>query len=228
MDRPRITDTRATLETPEGTDLPLHPAGFWVRTLAYGIDWLIRAVVVGVISIAIGHGGLGQALSLITYFLLEWFYPVAFEVWRDGQTIGKKRMHLKVIHDDGTPVTFAASLIRNLLRVVDWLPMFYVAGILTTICNREFKRIGDFAGGTMVVYVHAQAEQPALEAVGTAPIPDGVDTDEQRVLLAFAQRSQSMTAARQLELARMLTPMIGPEDPVTHIKQMGNHIVGHR
>lgn len=228
MDRLALTDTRATLETPEGTDLPLHPAGFWVRTLAYGIDWLIRVTIVIVISIAVGRSGFGQGLSLVAYFLLEWFYPVAFDVWRDGQTVGKKRMHLKVIHDDGTPISFAASLIRNLLRVVDWLPMFYVLGIVASVCNRQFKRIGDLAAGTLVVYTYKQAELPALDVEGVRPVPQAMDSDEQRVLLAFAQRSQAMTAARQLELAQMLIPIVGDKDPLTHIKQIANQIVGRR
>lgn len=217
-----------TLETPEGTDLPLYPAGFWVRTLAYSIDWLIRGAVVFALAIVFENSGIGQALSLITYFLLEWFYPVAFEVWRNGQTIGKKAMRLKVIHDDGTPVTFASSLIRNLLRVVDLLPMFYVTGIITSVCNRQFKRVGDLAAGTMVVYAHTQVQQPELDDVGSCPVPDGINTEEQRALLAFAQRSSTMTEARQHELAAMLSPLLFNDDPVTHIKQMSNYIVGRR
>lgn len=228
MDNSLITDTRMTLETPEGTDLPLYPAGFWVRTLAYSVDWLIRGAVVLALAIVFENSGIGQALSLITYFLLEWFYPVAFEVWRNGQTIGKKVMRLKVIHDDGTPVTFASSLIRNLLRVVDLLPMFYVTGIVASVCNRQFKRVGDLAAGTMVVYAHAQVQQPELDDVGSCPVPDGIDTEEQRALLAFAQRSSTMTEARQRELAAMLSPLLAHHDPVIRIKQMSNYIVGRR
>lgn len=226
MDRSLITDTRMTLETPEGTDLPLYPAGFWVRTLAYCLDWLIRAAVVLALSMVLSSSGIGQALSLITYFLLEWFYPVAFEVWRNGQTIGKKVLRLKVIHDDGTPITFASSLIRNLLRVVDWLPLFYVTGIVASVCNQQFKRVGDLAAGTMVVYAHTQSQQPHLDDVGSYPVPAGIDTEEQRALLAFAQRSATMTDARQRELANMLKPLLNHDDPVVRIKQIGNHIVG--
>lgn len=228
MDGNLITDTRITLETPEGADLPLYPAGFWVRTLAYSLDWLIRIAVIFMLSVALGRSGLGQALSLIAYFLLEWFYPVIFEVWRGGQTIGKKALRLKVIHDDGTPITFASSLIRNLLRVVDMLPMFYVTGIVASVCNREFKRVGDLAAGTMVVYSHPRAEPPVLDAVGSRPVPEGISTDEQRVLVAFSQRSQTMTDARLLELASMLSPLLNDPDPVICIKQMGNHIVGRQ
>ncbi len=223
-----MIDTRQTLETPEGTDLSLLPAGFWIRSLAYMVDWLLRIAVVIVFAIVFRTSGIGQGLTLVAYFLLEWFYPVFFEVWRDGQTIGKKSLRLKVINDDGTPITFAASLIRNLLRVVDFLPSFYVTGILASLCNRHFKRLGDLAAGTMVVYAHPVPPSPPLENVGSRPVPEGFSTDEQRFLLAFAQRSATMSAARQAELARVLEPALGKGDPVLTIKQMANHIVGNR
>lgn len=228
MDHPSTIDTRQTLETPEGTDLSLYPASFWIRSLAYTLDWLLRIAVVLVAGIVFGASGIGQGLTLVIYFLMEWFYPVVFEVWRGGQTIGKKALHIKVINDDGTPVTFAASLIRNLLRVVDFLPVFYVAGILTSLCNRHFKRLGDLAAGTLVVYANPLAVSPVLENLGSRPVPEGFSTDEQRFLLAFAQRSSTMSPARQAELAQVLAPLVAPDDPVLAIKQMANHIVGDR
>ena len=228
MDHPSTIDTRQTLETPEGTDLSLYPASFWIRSLAYTLDWLLRIAVVLVAGIVFGASGIGQGLTLVIYFLMEWFYPVVFEVWRGGQTIGKKALHIKVINDDGTPVTFAASLIRNLLRVVDFLRVFYVAGILTSLCNRHFKRLGDLAAGTLVVYANPVAVSPVLENLGSRPVPEGFSTDEQRFLLAFAQRSSTMSPARQAELAQVLAPLVAPDDPVLAIKQMANHIVGDR
>jgi uncharacterized RDD family membrane protein YckC len=226
----KMIDTRLTLETPEGTDLSLHPAGFWIRCLAYAVDWLVRfAVVFGLWMIALRlYSGIAGAVFFIGIFLLEWFYPVYFEVWRGGQTIGKKIMKLKVINDDGTPVGFAAALIRNLLRVVDLLPVGYAAGIITSLCNRDFKRLGDLAAGTLVVYTNPVRPSPALDAVGGRPVPESLSTDEQRFLLAFAQRSQNMSPARQTELAQILKTLVAPGDPVLAIKQMANTIVGRR
>lgn len=223
-----MIDTRQTLETPEGTDLSLYPAGFWIRSLAYVVDWLLRVAIVFVVGIVFSASGIGQGLTLVIYFLMEWFYPVFFEVWRSGQTVGKKALHLKVINDDGTPITFAASLIRNLLRVVDFLPGFYVTGVIASLCNRQFKRLGDLAAGTVVVYTNPIQASPPLEAVGSRPVPEGFNTDEQRFLLTFAQRSSTMSPARQMELAQVLAPVVAPGDPVLAIKQMANHIVGNR
>lgn len=225
-----LIDTRLTLETPEGTDLSLHPAGFWIRCLAYALDWAVRfAVVFGLWLLAIFlYSGIAGAVFLIGLFALEWFYPVYFEVWQGGQTIGKKVMKIKVINDDGTPVGFAAALIRNLLRVVDLLPACYATGVIASLCNRRFKRVGDLAAGTLVVYSNPVRPPPALEAVGSRPVPEGLSTDEQRSLLAFAQRSRSMSPARQAELAHILKALVGSGDPVLALKQMANTIVGHR
>lgn len=235
MEPSAIIDTRLTLETPEGTDLSLHPAGFWIRCLAYSVDWLIRFAVVFALWFVMLflYSGIAGAAFLIGLFVLEWFYPVYFEVWRNGQTIGKKIMKIKVINDDGTPVGFAAALIRNLLRVVDLLPACYAAGVITSLCNRRFKRLGDMAAGTLVVYTNPVRPPPALEAVGSRPVPEGLSTDEQRFLLAFAQRGQTMSPARQAELAQILKALVAPGDPaagdpVVAIKQMANTIVGRR
>lgn len=221
-------DTRLTLETAEGTDLPLYPAGFWIRSLAYFIDFAIRTAAVMALGFAFARSGLGMAAFLIGFFLLEWFYPVYFEVWRDGQTWGKKAMKLRVIHDDGTPISFAASLTRNLLRVADILPLFYVAGVVASVCNRQFKRLGDLAAGSLVVYANPKSEIPEIPDVGSKPVPEGFSTDEQRHLLAFAQRSQTLTPARQSELADILGPVLPGSDKVKTIQQMANQIVGKR
>lgn len=228
MDQAVMIDTRHPLETPEGTDLSLYPAGFWVRSLAYTIDWLIRVAVVVATGFLFSASGIGQGMTLVVYFLMEWFYPVYFELCHNGQTIGKKALHLKVINDDGTPVTFAASLIRNLLRTVDFLPVFYISAIIASLCNRDFKRLGDLAAGTLVVYTNPIKPSPAIDNVGVRPVPEGFSTDEQRVLVTFAQRSATMSGARQAELANIISPLVAPGDPVVAIKQMANHIVGRR
>lgn len=148
-----ILDTRLSLETPEGAALPLAPAGLGVRIMAFLIDMLIKSVAIIIVFTLLGiFGGMGMGIALILTFLLEWFYPVYFEVWHQGRTPGKKNLNIRVINDDGTPVTFGASLLRNLLRVVDFLPLVYLTGIITSLFNARFKRLGDLVAGTLVVY----------------------------------------------------------------------------
>jgi len=224
-----ITDTRVTVETPEGADLPLDPAGAGVRIAAFLVDAVIKFVVSMAAAIVFMlAGGVGIGLYLILYFLLEWFYPVLFEVWKKGQTPGKKYMGIAVVNDDGTPVTFAASLIRNLLRVVDFLPLAYVVGIITSTCSPQFKRVGDLAAGTIVIYCHEKMEAPELDTLDKRPIPVGFTTDEQRALLNFAERSPQLSKERQHELANILAPIVGETDTVETLKKMANSLVGGR
>lgn len=222
-----LLDTRQSLETPEGALLPLTPAGFGVRVLAQMLDILIRYGIVIVIFIVLSLlGKMGTGIALILAFLLEWFYPVYFEVSRQGRTPGKKWMGIRVVNDDGTPISFGPSLLRNLLRFVDFLPMLYLTGIIASLCNRQFKRLGDLAAGSMVIYEAPPAREPSFEVRGQLPVPADFSTDEQRALLAFAERSQYLSAERQSELATILLPVIGSKDPVIAIKQMANTMVG--
>ena len=222
-----LLDTRQSLETPEGALLPLTPAGFGVRILAQLLDILIRFGITAVIFILLSLlGGLGVGIALILTFLLEWFYPVFFEITRQGRTPGKKWMGIRVVNDDGTPITFGPSLLRNLLRVVDFLPMLYLTGIIASLCNRQFKRLGDLAAGSMVIYEAPPAREPNFEVRGQLPVPADFSTDEQRALLAFAERSKYLSAERQSELALILQPLLASKDPVIAIKQMANTMVG--
>lgn len=222
-----LLDTRQSLETPEGALLPLTPAGFGVRVLAQLVDIMIRFGITAVIFVVLSLlGRMGTGIALILAFLLEWFYPVYFEVSRQGRTPGKKWMGLRVVNDDGTPITFGPSLLRNLLRFVDFLPMLYLTGIIASLCNRQFKRLGDLAAGSMVIYEAPPAREPSFEVRGQLPVPADFSTDEQRALLAFAERSKYLSAERQSELAAILLPVIGGKDPVVAIKQMANTMVG--
>lgn len=221
-----LLDTRHSLETPEGASLPLTPAGFGVRCIAQLIDIFIRTIAYMILAIPISFIDSSGGVILIMVFLLEWFYPVFFEVTRHGRTPGKKSMKIHVINDDATPVTFAPSLLRNLLRVVDLLPVFYLTGIITSLCNKQFKRLGDLAAGTMVVYDIPAVRDPSFDAKGQMPVPSDFSTDEQRALLAFAERSKFLSSERQSELAIILQPVIHAKDPVIAIKQMANTLVG--
>jgi len=229
---PLVTDTRFTIETPEGADLPLEPAGVPVRVLAYLIDWFVRFAIGFAFSTILGLMGVfGGGIFLIIFFLLEWFYPVFFEVYRDGKTPGKKKMGLRVVHDDSTPVGFSSSLIRNLLRFVDFLPLLYVSGIITTLFNKRFQRLGDLAAGTMVVYEHSPILHPHVEEKGSPiPAPYEFSTEEKRALLNFAERCPSLSLDRQNELAQQLLPVLRKDvtkkiSPVKIIKRMAKTLV---
>jgi uncharacterized RDD family membrane protein YckC len=204
-----LLDTIRAHETPEGVELDLRLAGPLVRACAWAIDAAIRAALYVLIGYPFSlFGGLGLSLMLIAFFLLEWFYPVFFEV-RSGQTPGKRAMGIHVVHDNGTPVGWSASLLRNLLRAVDFLPLLYSVGLLTMLINPEFRRLGDLAAGTVVAYRDRAVEEPQLPAATALRPPAGLDVDEQFLLLSFAERSHSLSTARRAELADVLRGLTG-------------------
>lgn len=203
-------DTRRYYETPEGIALEMRLAGPVVRACAWAIDFAIRcALYLGLTLTLAFLGGLGLAVALIGFFLIEWFYPVLFEV-HSGMTPGKKAMGLWVIQDNGTPIDWSASLVRNLLRAADFLPLFYGFGLICMLINRDFKRLGDLAAGTLVVYRETQSQRLDLPQAEPLPPPRPLTLEEQQTLLAFAERSQRLSAERREELAGLLAPWIRP------------------
>ena len=146
-------DTIYLVETPEGIDLQAELAGPIVRSLAYAIDLTIRAFALGIISIVLAFAGnIGIGIILLISFILEWFYPVFFEIYNNGQTIGKKMMGLTVVNDDLTAINWGSSLIRNLLRFADFFPFAYLCGFISMILTNKFQRLGDLAAGSLVIY----------------------------------------------------------------------------
>lgn len=203
-------DTVHTFETPEGVDLGLRVAGPLPRALAWVLDALIRYTALFALSMLLMPlAGLGVGAFLILLFLMEWFYPVLFEVTR-GATPGKKAMGLTVVHDNGTPIGWPAAMIRNLLRVIDFFPLFYGAGVASMLINRQFKRLGDLAAGTLVVYVEQARRSEAPIAATPRPLPVPLAVEEQRALLDFAERSTTLAPGRVEELAEIISEERGP------------------
>lgn len=202
-----MIDDRQALRTPESAILSLVPAGPLPRAAAFFIDLMIRipfyllALILSAVS-----GGAGGGIMLIMFFLLEWFYPVVFELLRFGQTPGKKLLGLAVTHRDGTPVTLNGSLIRNLVRQADFFPLLYLTGFVAMLCNGRFQRLGDLAANTMVVYVGRDRPAQPVPSV-TSSAPDwSVTLDDQQTLLGFAERHHSLSQERRQELASLGWP----------------------
>jgi len=201
----RLLDTVRTYETPEGIDLELRIAGPVVRACAWAIDALLRGALYLGIGVALAFaGGVGIGIMLIGFFLIEWFYPTIFEA-HYGATPGKKAMKIEVMHDDGTALTWSSSLIRNLLRAADFFPFLYGFGLVAMLANRDFKRLGDLAAGTLVVYRPRPLERVQVpETQVSKPLPPGLSVAEQRTLLDFAERRDRLSPQRLEELAGMV------------------------
>lgn len=195
--------------------------------MAFLIDLLIRLCVDIALLMALGAwGGLGYGLVLIGMFSIEWLYPIVFELSRWGATPGKRVFNLRVVMDSGLPVTPAASVTRNLLRVADFLPLAYGFGLVSMLLNRECKRLGDLAAGTLVVHAGAPALHEAL-APGEplAPVRP-LNTAEQAAVLAWAGRAGRLTPARVEELAQLATPVLPPRQPGDKLRDPAARLLG--
>jgi uncharacterized RDD family membrane protein YckC len=205
-----VLDTLVSAETPEGIMLELRPAGITARCYAFLIDFLVKVAVFYLFQMAAVYaGGVGLSLTLILVFGLEWLYPVVFELTRWGATPGKRSVGLRVIMDNGLPVTPAASLTRNLLRAADFLPLFYGFAVVSMLIRRDSKRLGDIAAATLVVYQAVPAAKiPAVEIAPLAPAI-AVTPRDQAAVIALAARAPRLTAARVDELAALAARISG-------------------
>lgn len=226
-----MLDTRYRVEIPGGIALEAQVVGPVPRFFAFAIDLIIRGLLFFLVSLAsIPFGTLGAGFWLIFLFLIEWFYPVLFEVFRNGQTPGKKVMGIAVIHDDLTPVSFGSSLLRNLLRSIDFLPLFYLAGVICMLCNRRFQRLGDLAAGTLVISVRESAPAAAVEDVIPLAPPLLLHRSEQTSIINFLHRSSHLSQPRQQELAQILQGIThqSDEDGVDRLHRIGAWYLGVR
>jgi uncharacterized RDD family membrane protein YckC len=205
-----VLDTVVPVETPEGILLELRPAGLTVRAYAFVVDWGIRLVCIYVAAfVAALMGGVGVAFWFILIFALEWFYPVFFELSRWAATPGKRTFGLRVVMDNGLPVTPAASLTRNLLRAADFLPFGYGFAIVSMLVRSDCKRLGDLAAATVVIYEpRITARNAHDDSPPIAPVI-ALTPAEQAALVALAARVPTLTTERLDELAALAAPVSG-------------------
>ena len=199
------------VETPEGIGLSLRPAGLVPRTMAFLLDLLIRGVIDMIIfTVANLVPHLGEGVALIGVFFVEWLYPVVFELTRSGATPGKRSLGLRVVMDTGLPITPSASFTRNLLRTADFLPVAYGFGILCLLLNRDCKRLGDLAAGTLVVHDKAVVLHDTPPSVESLAPARPLNMREQAAIRSWAGRARRLTPARHEELAKLAISVLPP------------------
>jgi uncharacterized RDD family membrane protein YckC len=174
----QIIETEETLviETPERVPLAFALASIGNRFLAVAIDHFIQYLSIIIISWAFisltGIGGgitdVGRtdqvleempkwtlAIMIIVLFAVFAGYFVFFEFFWNGQTPGKRLLKLRVIRDDGRPITLWEALTRNLLRIFDAVPGFifplYSVGLIAIFLSNRDQRVGDIFAGTVVI-----------------------------------------------------------------------------
>ena len=147
-------DDRVTIATPEGVTIDLVLAGLGSRFVARLLDTVIQLAIIFALTAGVtitSAPGAIRAIGVVALFLVLFAYDVPFEMLNGGRTIGKMAAGIRVVASGGEPIAFLASAIRNILRIVDFLPALYAAGAVTIVASQNDQRLGDLAAGTVVV-----------------------------------------------------------------------------
>jgi uncharacterized RDD family membrane protein YckC len=157
------------MRTPEGIEFRMQLAGPMSRFLAWLLDAFCVLAALVIVSQALRILSLfsestSMALSVMLSFVISMGYGLCFEWFWRGQTLGKRLMHLRVLDHEGLKLTFSQVVVRNLMRALDGLPLFYLVGGIASALSSKAQRLGDLAANTIVVRV-AETRVPDLEAL---------------------------------------------------------------
>ncbi|HEX5176398.1 MAG TPA: RDD family protein [Chthoniobacteraceae bacterium] len=205
------------IRTPEGIIFSYPLAGPVTRCLAVSIDFISALILANLVARVINVAGLvdrdfAQALTWIAYFVISIGYGVVLEwKWR-GQTIGKKLFRLRVVDASGLRLQFHQVLLRNLLRCIDMLPAFYLIGGMVSLFNSRGQRLGDLAGGTVVIHQPRHSEPDLDQLLAgkfnslrdyphlAARLRQRISPDEARLLLQALVRRDEFDPDARIEL----------------------------
>jgi len=180
------TEDILVIETPERVPLHFALASIGNRFLACAIDHTIQALAIGLIGLSalivtsfpnIEHiiesaPKWVLAVMILVLFLILAGYFAFFEWAWSGQTPGKRWLKLRVLREDGRPITFWEAAVRNLLRTLDMMPApFYSIGLISVFSTTRDQRVGDMVAGTVVVR-EREAEAPEFSQVFATPVSD--------------------------------------------------------
>jgi uncharacterized RDD family membrane protein YckC len=213
--------TLTTIETPERSAFTYEVAGLGSRTLAYLLDVAIRGAVLMVLLIVATLWEFmplpSYALAIIAmliWFAALWLYTTLFEAFWRGQTPGKRLAGIRVIKDGGASAGFQEIALRNLLRTVDSLPLFYLVGIVCVFLTSKHQRVGDLLAGTLVVRTHERARTAELSRLVVAHAVDtpggsaherlGLSPAQVETIASYIERSGQFLPAARAELARQM------------------------
>ncbi|VAW40954.1 hypothetical protein MNBD_CHLOROFLEXI01-2081, partial [hydrothermal vent metagenome] len=156
-----VPDEFLTIDTPENVVFGYEVVGIGSRFLAALIDTTIIALLLTAVYALIGFAFFRSTDSSLNSFLIAllslisfsffWGYYIFFEMRWNGSTPGKRQVGIRVIRGDGTPITLAESVIRNLVRIIDFMPLAYGLGMVTMFIDGKARRLGDLAANTLVV-----------------------------------------------------------------------------
>lgn len=181
------------------------------------VNLFINIMVVLMDQIVIGSREWAAGIASLVFFAIYNGYFIVLEWLMNGQTPGKRLLHIRVIKQGGYALRFFDTLSRNILRVVDFLPFFYGVGLVSLLLTRDSRRLGDLVAGTLVVYQEPEevestyadlppadeTEEP-IPATKTASIPDKLIS----LALEYLQIRNELSPRARQEIALELVNLI--------------------
>ncbi len=247
MTRP---DEFLTIDTPENVVFGYEVVGLGSRFIAALIDTLLIIglqiivylgffVFLGLVTDGLDGATWIAAVIILLAFVFLWGYYIYFETSWNGQTPGKRWAGIRVLRQNGMPISLSEAVIRNLIRIIDFLPLLYGIGIITMFADRQSRRLGDLAAGTIVVLAHQavnleslaspppvrdrfwqrQAQKPYIQAIIDQLPVERLQPSDLELTQEFLQRRDELTAASALErqLLRDLLKRMAAEPLPPHV-----------
>lgn len=228
------------LKTPEYVSLTFQLAGLGSRAAAFLIDQVILIVINILILIATYFAIRGMsnlaffrydnllplAITIIALFVINGGYFLAFEFFSGGRTIGKKLIGIRVLQENGHSITLLSSFIRNLLRIVDALPVSYLLGIILIFFHPRHKRLGDLAAGTIVVHEGKAKRKNKLSPIGKEIQLRGLSKDDLTIedwtiksfnvkdwqlIRTYASRLLTLSSKEKRDLTKQISGILLPK-----------------
>jgi len=221
------------LTTADGTDVALEVAGVGSRSYAFIVDWHIRILFVlawlAVMLLAFGTGNSDSLfgwlrldaarrayLLLLPPALVYFLYHPVLEVLMHGRTPGKRLAGVRIVTTDGRTPGLGPLLIRNLLRLVDCLPVFYLVGLSVALATSRHVRIGDLAAGTLLVHEYKVSTE-SLQTAARLVLSRSLLPEDQALLLDLLERWGSLRREVRIDLGSRFLAKVGeavPQDQV--------------
>lgn len=229
-------DVRLEIETPERIRVVHELAGIGSRFAAGTIDmiilfiiWILASIVIMTVGSGLAnaldlHGGALAMAAIGVFYVILWGYFLGFELFWRGQTPGKWMLDLRVVSESGGPASASAVFVRNLLRIVDVLPLVvaHVLGGIVMFLNARAKRVGDLAAGTVVVRERNLeldvSRFSAPSETGAQRRPDDLDDEERRSVAQFLDRAEELLPANRAKLARRLVEELSERRELPHME----------
>ena len=210
--------------TPEAVPLDLDVAGVGSRGIAIAIDMTIQGAVFLAILFILGalHVGdtTGTVVVLVSVPVVFWGYFFIFEGLWHGRTPGKRTQRLRATRADGQPMSGAQMFVRNLVRIVDFLPVYYAIGVVSIVLTKRSQRLGDLAGGTLVIREAKPVVPRAIDAMPPPPVAvagggridvSGMTEAHYQLVRSYFERRAGLDPSARTQLAgdivRAITPV---------------------